>query len=165
MNAPYQNSAYGGSNLANYLQEKTLSARPLELVAMLYAKAIGEIQEARRHLAARDILRRSKAISKACELIGELDGSLNVEAGGEIAVRLRGLYRYILVRLLDANLNQADEPLTEVLGLLTTLSEAWQTIAKTEPSPENSGAGVEQARPVPWDAGVAVNGQSHSWTL
>jgi flagellar secretion chaperone FliS len=158
MNAAYQNSAYGASSLGGYLEQKALSAGPLELVAMLYAKAISELQEARRQLAARNISLRSKAISKACDVIGELDGSLNMEAGGELSVRLRSLYRYCLVRLLDANMQQADEPLVEVLGLLATLSEGWQSIAKSEATIE----------PVPSGRFVGDTdtiSQSHSWTL
>jgi len=158
MNSGYGNSAYGKSNLASYLEEKTLSARPLELVAMLYSKAIDEIREARRQLAERNIPLRSKAISKACDLIGELDGSLNMEAGGDLSERLRGLYRYCLVKLLDANLHQADEPLAEVLGLLSTLSEGWQAIAKTEP--------ISESRPTGrWEVAAEATDQAHSWTL
>jgi flagellar secretion chaperone FliS len=166
MNEAYQNSAYG-NNLTSYLEQKTLSASPLELVAMLYLKAINEIREARRHLAARNIELRSKAITKACEVILELDGSLNIEAGGDLSERLRGLYRYSLVRLLDANLQQADEPLAEVLGLLATLSEGWQTVARTssqtasisatpDPIPDPAGRRAVQSEP---------SGRSHSWTL
>jgi flagellar protein FliS len=174
MNAAYQNSAYGASNLASYVQQKTLSAGPLELVVMLYAKTIEELKEARRQLADRNIALRSKAISKACDLIGELDGALNIEAGGELAHRLRGLYRYCLVRLLDANLHQADEPLSEVLGLMATLSEGWQTIAQSESGDQR----IPEPAPVkvptlPWDMASDIAGdigkgatdRSHSWTL
>ncbi|HEY3841258.1 MAG TPA: flagellar export chaperone FliS [Bryobacteraceae bacterium] len=157
MNEAYRYSSYG-NNLAAYLRQKTLSASPLELVAMLYSRGIEEIREARRQLAARDIPLRSRAISKASEIIGELDGSLNMEAGGELSTRLRGLYRYCLVRLLDANLHQSDEPLAEVLGLLTTLSEGWQSIAKVEPAPEKVPTGR-------WDVQTESTGQTHSWTL
>ena len=38
-------------------------------------------------------------------------------------------------RLLDANMQQSDAPLAEVLGLLSTLSEAWAGIAKPEEKP------------------------------
>jgi flagellar protein FliS len=158
MNEVYQKPAYGNSNLGSYLEQKTLSASPLELVAMLYLKAISEIREARTQLAARNIRLRSNAISKACDAIGELDGSLNLQAGGELALRLRSLYRYVLVRLLDANLHQADEPLAEVLGLLVTLSEGWQIIAKADPV----------SGPVPmlrWQVETEATDRSHSWTL
>jgi len=185
MKEAYLNSSYGNSNLSSYLEQRTMSASPLELVAMLYAKAISEIREARQQLAARNISLRSKAISKACDAIGELDGSLDMEAGGEVAQRLRSLYRYCLVRMLDANFQQADEPLGEVLGILMTLSEGWHTIAQTAAdSPDHSIAQTNAqlstrsrvpayatSDPVPaataghWESGTEANDRSHSWTL
>ena len=158
MDSAYGNSAYGNSNLGNYLEQKTLSAGPLELVAMLYLKAIAEVREARRQLAESNIALRSKAIDKACDVIWELDGALNTEAGDELSGRLRALYRYCLVRLLDANLHQADAPLAEVLGLLSTLSEGWQGIAKTEPV-------TEMPAPPRWEVAADSNERAHSWTL
>ena len=181
MKDAYLNSAYGNSNLSSYLEQKTLSASPLELVTMLYAKATSEIREARQQLAARNIALRSKAISKACDAIGELDGSLDMEAGGEVAQRLRSLYRYCLVRMLDANFQQADEPLGEVLGILMTLSEGWQTLALTaagSPSQVNAQSGIKSGVPSyatsdpvnpatasHWESNIDASDRSHSWTL
>jgi flagellar secretion chaperone FliS len=162
MNSAYENSTYGNSNLASYVAQKTLSAEPLELVAMLYLKAITEVRGARRHLAEGNIALRSKAISKAYAVVSELDGSLNMEAGGELSTRLRALYGYCMVRLLDANMHQADGPLVEVLGLLSTLSEGWQAIAKSDPVPEKVPASHWE---VPVEAVAGTNGGSHSWTL
>jgi flagellar protein FliS len=159
MNSGYGNSAYGKSNLSSYLEQKALAATPLELVAMLYSKAIDEVREARGRLAEKNILLRSNAISKACAAIGELDGSLNMEAGGNLSLRLRGLYRYCLVRLMDANMKQADEPLAEVLGLLSTLSEGWQAIAKSQPVAERT---MTAGR---WEVAAESTERSHSWTL
>ena len=81
-----------------------------------------------------------------------------MEGGGELSTRLRALYRYCLVRLLDANLHQSDEPLAEVLGLLSTLSEGWRTIAKSEAVPETARVGR-------WDVQTEATEQAHSWTL
>ena len=50
-----------------------------------------------------------------------------------MAGRLRDLYCYMQRRLIAANFEQKDEPLAEVLGLMTTLSEAW---TQAEPAPE-----------------------------
>lgn len=133
---------------------------------MLYLKAITEVREARRQLAEGHIALRSKAISKAYEVISELNASLNMEAGGDLSQRLRALYGYCLVRLLDANLHQADEPLAEVLGLLSTLSEGWQAIAqasaRSEPVPERAPAPHWE---VPVDTGAEISAGAHSWTL
>jgi flagellar protein FliS len=135
---------------------------------MIYTKVISELQEARRQLAARNIQLRSNAISKACDAIGELDGSLDMDAGGDLSIRLRSLYRYCLVRLLDANLHQTDEPLAEVLGLMATLSEGWQNIAKSTPAPLPEPEHESPAMPFSrWrDASEpTATDRSHSWTL
>ena len=112
-----------------YLEHKILSADPAELVAMLYAKAIESVERARRHLAAGRIADRSSAISKAVEILMELNASLDPARAPEMCGRLAGLYDYMERRLLDANFRQSDAPLAEVLGLLGTLAEAWKTVS------------------------------------
>jgi flagellar protein FliS len=113
-----------------YLESRVLSATPLELVHLLYRGAIGAVQDARHHLANGKIAERSRAISKAWAILIELTAALNHEAGGELAGRLAALYEYMQRRLLEANLQQADPPLGEVLSLLATLEEAWGEISR-----------------------------------
>jgi len=118
-----------------YLESRILSADPLELVCLLYQAASGAVREARRHLAAGNIAARSRSITKACEIVLELSGSLNHAQGGAISQRLAQLYEYMVHRLVQANLQQSDEPLGEVLSLLATLSEGWSGI---KPVPERA---------------------------
>jgi flagellar protein FliS len=116
-----------------YLEARILAADPLELVRILYRLAIDRVREAREHLEKGEVAARGKAISSASQAIGELHGSLDMAAGGEIARRLSQLYDYMQRRLLEASLHQSAEPLNEVLGLLSTLSEAWQAV-RLEPA-------------------------------
>jgi flagellar protein FliS len=111
-----------------YFESRVLSADPIELVGMLYQAATGAVGEARRHLAAGDIAARARAISKASAILIELATSLDHERGGQISANLARLYDYMLRRLTDANLQQSDVPLAEVLGLLATLSEGWEGV-------------------------------------
>ena len=108
-----------------YLEAKVMSASPVELVRMLYRRALSAVGAARRHLAEGDIRARSREISTAMEIAVELAGSLNREKGGEVALRLAALYDYMGRRLIDANLHQDDRALAEVEGLLATLDEGW----------------------------------------
>jgi len=108
-----------------YLESKVLSADPVELVNLLYQASIQAVRDARHFLAQGEIADRSRAINKACEILIELNSSLDRERGGEIVERLAPLYDYMLGRLLEANLQQSDAPLAEVQSLLATLSEAW----------------------------------------
>jgi len=55
---------------------------------------------------------------------------LDHQSGGEISSRLSALYEYMVHRLLDANMEQSDEPLAEVSSLLATLAEGWAGIRK-----------------------------------
>ena len=123
----------------SYLESRVLSADPVELIRLLYGAATASVREARRHLAAGAIAERSRAITKACQVLAELAVSLDYERGGEIARRLAQLYDYMGRQLIEANVRQMDAPLEEVLNLLGTLSEGWDGI--------QAGAAVESAEP------------------
>jgi flagellar protein FliS len=111
-----------------YLESKVMSADPVELIRMLYQTGVSAVQDARRHLADGKIMERSKAITKASQVVIQLGGALDHERGGELAQRLASLYDYMLRRLLEANFKQSDEPLAEVLSLLATLAEGWEGV-------------------------------------
>ena len=111
-----------------YLEDRILSADPLELVHLLYQAGMAAVGDARRHLAAGEILARARSISKACDILTELASSLDYQRGGAISERLGQLYDYMQRRLVEANLQQTDAPLAEVESLLTTLKEAWDGV-------------------------------------
>jgi flagellar protein FliS len=116
-----------------------LSADPVELIGILYEYAVTSVQDARNGLAQGNIADRSKAIAKVIAILGELESSLDHKLGGEIALNLGRLYRYMRERLTSANLRQVDEPLAEVEALLKTLGEAWQAIGAPKVSPHDDG--------------------------
>jgi flagellar protein FliS len=121
---------------------------------MLYQGCMQAVREARLHLAEGRIADRSREITKACQIVIELAVSLDHEHGGEISRRLALLYDYMHRRLLEANMRQSDEPLADVLGLLSTLAEGWEGIrtpasqpaAESAPAPQPA---VENARSQP----------------
>lgn len=119
-----------------YLESRILSADPMELVRLLYQASIGAVRDARRHLASGQIAARSRSIAKTCEILMELAAALDHERGGEISQRLAQLYDYMQRKLIEANFEQADAPLAEVLGLLSTLSEAWEGVKPAAEPPE-----------------------------
>jgi flagellar protein FliS len=109
-----------------YVDNEVLNVQPVELVCLLYSKAIEKLNQARVHLAAGRIRQRSEAIGRAMEIVAELQGSLDTEAGGEIARNLNRLYFYVQERLVEANGRQMEAPLAESVRLLTTLYEGWK---------------------------------------
>jgi flagellar protein FliS len=119
-----------------YLESRVLSADPVELVAILYEGALGAVEQARRRLVEGDIAARSAAISKGVGILAELSGSLNHAIGGELSQRLAELYDYMQRRLLEANFQQSETPLTEVARLLRVLAEGWSGIKAKAGKPD-----------------------------
>lgn len=112
----------------NYLEATILSADPVELVRILYRTAIDSVHDALRCLAAGEIAGRVRAVNKAWGALRELTFCLNHEAQPDLARRLLELYDYMQRRLLAANFEQTEAPLTEVAGLLEKVSEAWEKV-------------------------------------
>jgi len=111
-----------------YFEQVILSASPIELVRLMYQKAIACVADARDHLKAGRIKERSQAINRAYAILAELLISLDSEKAPELAKNLRGLYCYMQQRLLDANFTQKDAPLEETGKLLATLADAWMAV-------------------------------------
>jgi flagellar protein FliS len=141
-----------------YIEQKILNADPIELIRILYQHGILSIREAREHLRAGRIAERAKCINRAWAVLLELNISLRPEAAPEVASRLSDLYCYMMRRLTTANFEQKDEPLAEVLGLMTTLSEAWTAAPASEP-PAQSGLAWQAAMTAgPQSSGIEICG-------
>jgi len=103
-------------------------ADPHKLVALLFAGACQRIRLAQACMAQGDHARKGKAIGEACAIVGHLNGSLDHEAGGEIAGNLSALYDYVMQRLTEANLHNDEAGLVEALALLGEIDSAWNAI-------------------------------------
>ena len=158
----------GANWQAAYLEGKVVSASPVELVQMLYDAASNAIDDAIRCLGAGDIEGRSVAVTKVMSIVIELAGSLDREKGGEVAENLARLYDYIYGRVLDAQVNQKQEPLLEARSLMETLREAWQGV-RQELEQQQEAVAVP-APPAPsgfgWsDPGAGPVAFAGSWTF
>ncbi len=115
----------------SYLENTILAADPLELVAILYRGAQEAVIRARDAVRSGDIAKRSKEITRASEILNELALSLDHDNGGNYSKQLVELYDYMQRRLIDANMRQVEGPLIEVVGLLATLREGWDSARQT----------------------------------
>ncbi len=84
-----------------YRRIEAESRSPLELVLMLYDGAIRFVGEAKAAVARNDVAARGQAISRAIAIVSELQNTLNVDQGGDVARELNRLYSYVNTRLLD----------------------------------------------------------------
>ncbi len=103
-------------------------ADPHKLVALLLAGALERVRRAVAFMERGDHAGKGKSIGEACAIVGHLNGSLDHEAGGEIAGNLSALYDYVMQRLTAANLHNDETALTEELRLLSEIDSAWNSI-------------------------------------
>jgi flagellar protein FliS len=73
------------------------------------------------------------AMRKAIQLIGQLNATLDMERGGQIAEKLRSLYEYMLVRLTLANANNDGRIVAEVSNLVRDIKTGWDGIVTEAP--------------------------------
>jgi flagellar protein FliS len=125
----------------SYVQTQVQSATPLQLVALLYDAAVKSAATAHEAMVERNMPARRDAINKLMDILTELQGSLDLERGGPIALELDRIYTYLFTRLIEAVSAQAAPPLAEVHRILLTLREAWQQLAHQTPDAAASGAG------------------------
>lgn len=118
---------------ASYQRTAVQSESPLALVVMLYDGAIASVTRARDAAARHDLKARRDAVSQAMAIVNQLQSTLDMTAGGELAQSLDSLYTYLVGRMVDANIKKDPKALDEVHRLLCTLREGWQQIANTSP--------------------------------
>jgi flagellar secretion chaperone FliS len=130
---------------ARYREMEIRTATPEMVIVKLYEGALRFIRAARGHQEAGHIAGRATAIAKALAIVNELQHSLDLERGGEIARNLDSLYFFVTDRLLEANLRGSIPPLDVASGILATLNEAWVEIAKRPPGAEAGDGTIEVA--------------------
>jgi flagellar protein FliS len=113
-----------------YLENAVLTASPVRLVVMLYDHALLKLRTARVAIESRDPKVSGPAINAASAVLSELQGSLDHEAGGEIAASLASIYRFALSELAQANLRMQAERIDGVIRVLTPLRDAWDQLAR-----------------------------------
>jgi len=112
-------------------------ASPARLVQVMFehilsnlATAQGCMERIRGNLPYKDVVAKGKAMGKAVRLIGQLDASLNMEQGGQIAENLHNLYLYMLGRLTTANVHNDARVVVEVADLMRKIKTGWDQIVK-----------------------------------
>jgi len=98
------------------------------LIVMLYDGAIKFLRQAIRDLEVNDYEAKGRNIGKAQDIIIELNTVLDMDAGGEVAQNLRGLYNFMNRHLSQANVKRDTQMLREVISLLEELNQSWRAI-------------------------------------
>ena len=110
-------------------------ASPTRLVQIMFEHILSHLAMAKKCMErindnqpVSDVVAKGTAIGKASRLIGQLNGTLDMERGGQIAENLRALYVYMLSRLLAANLTNDTQIVGEVVKLIREIKTGWDQI-------------------------------------
>ncbi len=114
-----------------YFQTQFSTMGQGELLLLLYDGALKFLNQAKEKIEQKDYGAKGIAISKALDIIAELDSTLNPEAGGELVENLHQLYFICSMRLLKANLKMDLELIDSVIAVLIGLRSAYAEIMHT----------------------------------
>lgn len=103
-------------------------ASPHRLVQMLMEGALDKIATAKGCIERNDLAGKSRQVTWAMSIINGLRTSLDMEAGGAIAVNLDDLYAYMTRRLIDASAHNDPDALGEVIDLMLEIKGAWDAM-------------------------------------
>ena len=121
-----------GNRAYRNLQVK--GAGPLGLVLLTYDVLIRNVNYARDAAIAGDHAAQADYSMQAVSALLELISSLDHEEGGQVASSLGSLYAYMYRRLMEGQLSDTIDALTEVMKLAETLREGWQGLADQQQS-------------------------------
>jgi flagellar secretion chaperone FliS len=136
----------------SYRKVATQTATPGQLVLMLYDGALKFLEKALTGFDHRDPLLFNQTINnnilRAQAIIHEMNASLNMQAGGEVASNFRRLYNYFYRRLTQANRTKQKAPILEIMARVRELRDSWAEMLRrggdvrhaADPSPEEAAA-------------------------
>lgn len=113
---------------AQYNNNKIMSASPAELTLMLYEGAIKFCNMAIMALEQNDIQKANNNIIKVQRIIDEFRATLDMKY--PVAEDFERVYKYLLNRLLEANLHKDKEILEEVNVHLHSMRDTWKEVMK-----------------------------------
>jgi len=111
-----------------------------KLLVMMYDEVIKQLNSAlmkfngEGKVAAGDIEGFGANIVKAQEVINELQTSLDMEKGEQIATNLMSLYIYFNKELMTVNVKKDREKLSFILDMISQLRDAWAAVVAKQPA-------------------------------
>ena len=109
-------------------------ASPVRLVISLYEQAIEDLRRAVIAMDKGAIEVRTREINHALTVIAQLQGSLDMQRGGEVAKNLARFYGVVRAGLTEAQLKQSSILIEEQIAQLAEVHEAWLVVERATTS-------------------------------
>jgi flagellar protein FliS len=111
-----------------YLEQEIRTADPVSLIVIVFEVALAQVARARAALAASDFAAKGMAVDRLTRCLGVLQGSLDMERGGEAASNFDRVYGYLLARVVQAHARNDDDAFAEIGKHLGELASAWREV-------------------------------------
>jgi flagellar protein FliS len=116
------------NGIAAYQETAVTTQGKGRLIVLLYDGAIKFMRLAIKELEAGNYEAKGRYITKAQDIINELNAVLDIDAGGEVAGNLRKLYCFMNNHLSQANTKGDAQMIREVVTMMEELNQSWKTI-------------------------------------
>ena len=113
------------SHSKRYLETQVMTASREQLLLMLYDGGIRLCEQGAEAFEQKQFEQAHEALLRAQRVVIELWCALNPEVDPELARSLGGLYSFVYLRLVHANVTRDAAALGEAVSLLKTLRQAW----------------------------------------
>lgn len=121
-----------------YQQSTAFAASSVGQVVALYDRILRDFRNAIAAIGSGEIEHRVNSLNHALTIIGELQGVLDYERGGEAARRLNSFYTVTRGMVLEAGVKCSVDMLQELVAMFARLRAAWahveQTVVPSEPT-------------------------------
>jgi flagellar protein FliS len=123
---------------AAYQQSTAYAASSVGQVVALYDRILRDLRGAIAAIGTGQIENRVNSLNHALTIIGELQGVLDHERGGDAARHLNGFYTVTRGMVIEAGVKCSVDMLQELVSMFARLRAAWaqveRTVAPSEPT-------------------------------
>jgi flagellar protein FliS len=111
-----------------YREAEIRGASSVECTIMLYDLVVADLRKAIQCLGEGDIEGRTNALVHGLQVLEQLQGSLQMESGGDAAKHLYSFYSLARAKVLEGQLKCRAKLLDEIVGALLQVREMWQGV-------------------------------------
>lgn len=150
-----------------YREAAVRSANEVQLVIMMYDMLGQDLRRAIEAIHSNDVEARSAEIKHALAVLEQLQGTLNMEAGGQAAQNLDRLYSMARAKLLEAQIKVSEGLLSAQMQTFADLREAWRTAEEERRKSTASATQVNSdpiVAPVPAITANAATPANYDWS-
>ncbi len=126
---------------SSYLQVAGRSASPVGLVVLLHDTIIRSLHRALHAVKINDVEQRTAELNHVIAVIGQLQGVLNFERGGEVSPQLDRFYDYARGKVMEAQIKVSEPIMRQLAEEFLSLRESWQQVEREvsgAPAPAHS---------------------------